>query len=237
MRDCEIIMRKALEEGRSSLLSNEAQQICSFHDIPTPRSSLTSSVHEAVLKAKGIGFPVVLKIVSPQILHKSDVGGVVLNVRDEQELQVRYDEMMREVEKRAPSAKILGVLVGKMMPASTELIVGGIRDSQFGPSVMFGIGGIFTEIYNDVTFRVAPIEKTDAWNMIHDLKGSRILEGARGKPPADLDSIVDVLVNVSNLMTEHDMINQLDLNPVMVYSDGVCAVDSRIVIRQSSGGV
>ena len=236
MRDCEVIIQKALEEGRSSMLANEAQQICSLHHIPTPKSHMTSNMHEAVLKAKDMGFPVALKIVSPQILHKSDVGGVILNISNEHELETQYEKMTAEVKKRAPSAKILGVLVEKMMPSATELIIGGIRDNQFGPSIMFGIGGIFTEIYNDVAFRVAPIERIDAWNLIHDLKGFRILEGARGKPPADLDAIINVLLSVSDLLIEHDTISQLDLNPVLAYSDSVCAVDTRIIVRQSDGG-
>jgi acetyl-CoA synthetase (ADP-forming) len=236
MKDCEIIMQNALKEGRS-LLVNEAQQIFSLHHIPTPLFGKASSAHEAVLKANDIGFPVVLKVISPQILHKSDVGGVILNIRDEKELEVQYEELLVEIAKRDPSAKVLGVLIEKMMPPSTEVIVGGIRDSQFGPSIMFGIGGIFTEIYDDVAFRVAPIDRIDAWNLVHDLKGSKILEGARGKPMADLDSIITVLINASNLMMEHDTIVQLDLNPVIVYSDNICAVDSRIIIGQTDGGV
>ena len=236
MRDCEVIIQKALEEGRSSMLANEAQQICSLHHIPTPKSHMTSNMHEAVLKAKDMGFPVALKIVSPQILHKSDVGGVVLNIRNGHELETQYEKMTAEGDKRARSYKILGVLVEKMMPSATELIIGGIRDNQFGPSIMFGIGGIFTEIYNDVAFRVAPIARIDAWNLIHALKGFRILEGVRGKPPADLGAIIDVLLSVSDLITEHDRISQLDLNPVMAYSDSVCAVDTRIIVRQSDGG-
>lgn len=201
-----------------------------------PEIHLTSNMHEAVLKAKDIGFPVALKIVSPQILHKSDVGGVILNIRNKHELETQYKKMTAEVNKRAPSAKILGILVEKMMPSTTEVIIGGIRDNQFGPSIMFGIGGIFTEIYNDVAFRVAPIERMDAWNLIHDLKGSRILEGARGKPPADLEAIINLLISVSDLITEHDTISQLDLNPVMAYPNSVCAVDTRIIIRQKDGG-
>jgi len=236
MRDCEVIIQKALKEGRSSMLANEAQQICSLHHIPTPSSHLTSNVHEAVLKANEVGFPVALKIVSPQILHKSDVGGVILNIRNEHELETQYKKMTADVNKRAPSAKILGISVEKMMPSATEVIVGGIRDNQFGPSIMFGMGGIFTEIYNDVAFRVAPIERIDAWNLIHELKGSRILEGTRGKPAADLDAIINVLLSVSGLITEHDTISQLDLNPVMAYSDGVCAVDTRIIIKKRDGG-
>ncbi|HLN45257.1 MAG TPA: acetate--CoA ligase family protein [Candidatus Sulfotelmatobacter sp.] len=235
MRDCEIIIQEALKEGRPSLLANEAQQICDFHNIPTPKSVLTSTIEEAVLKAKEIGFPVTLKIVSPQIIHKSDVGGVILDIKDEQELKNQYNKMITDIPKLAPTAKIIGVLVSKMMPSATEVIIGAIRDSQFGPSVMFGIGGIFTEIYNDVAFRVAPIEKIDALNLIHDIKGSQILEGVRGRSPANIDAIVNILLNVSDLMMEHDRINQLDLNPIMAYSDSACAVDTRIVVKQKNG--
>lgn len=235
MRDCESIIQKALEEGRSSLLVNEAQKICDFHNIPTPKSFLTSNVDEAVLKANEIGFPVALKIVSSQITHKSDVGGVILDIKDNQELKNQYNKMITDIPRLAPTAKILGVLVAKMMPSTTEVIIGAVRDSQFGPSIMFGIGGIFTEIYNDVAFRIAPLEKIDAWNLIHEIKGSQILEGARGQPPADKDAIVNVLLNVSGLMMEHDRITQLDLNPLMAYTDSVSAVDFRIVVKQKNG--
>jgi acyl-CoA synthetase (NDP forming) len=236
MEECETIIQKVVGEGRSFMLVNEAQQICELHHIPTPRSYVTMNVDEAVLKARDIGFPVVLKVISPQILHKSDAGAVILNIKGEEELEVEYEKLVAEVGRKEPSAKVVGILVEKMMPTSTEVIVGGIRDSQFGPSIMFGIGGIFTEIYDDVAFRVAPIDKLDALNLIHELKGSKILEGARGKPPVNLDSIINVLINASNLMMEHDAISQLDLNPVIVYSDGVCAVDSRIIIGQTEGG-
>jgi acyl-CoA synthetase (NDP forming) len=236
MEECETIIQKVVGEGRSFMLVNEAQQICELHHIPTPRSYVTINVDEAVLKARDIGFPVVLKVISPQILHKSDAGAVILNIKGEEGLEVEYEKLVAEVGRKEPSAKVVGILVEKMMPTSTEVIVGGIRDSQFGPSIMFGIGGIFTEIYDDVAFRVAPIDKLDALNLIHELKGSKILEGARGKPPVNLDSIINVLINASNLMMEHDAISQLDLNPVIVYSDGVCAVDSRIIIGQTEGG-
>ena len=123
------------------------------------------------------------------------------------------------------------------MPPSTEVIVGGIRDSQFGPSVMFGMGGIFTEVYKDVAFRVAPVDKIDALNLIHELRGSKILEGIRGQPPADMDALVDVLIDVSSLMLQHSAISQLDLNPVIAYPDGAVAVDTRIVLAKNGGGV
>jgi acetyl-CoA synthetase (ADP-forming) len=233
--DCSVIIEQALIERRSSLLIDEAQRICNLHHIPTPKFSVASNVDEAVKKASEIGYPVVLKVISPQIIHKTDIGGVILNVGNEKELQAQYDKLLTETKNREPSAPISGVLVEEMMPSSTEVVVGGVRDSQFGPTVMFGVGGIFTEVYDDVVFRVAPIDRIDALNMIHGLRGSKILEGIRGKSPLDLDSIVNVLTNVSDLMTKHDVIDQLDLNPVIVYPDKVCAVDSRIIITERGG--
>lgn len=235
LKECESIIQKALEEGRSSLLLHEAQQICSLHKIPTPISHVTKSAEEAVEKGRQIGFPVVLKIISPQILHKSDVGGVVLGISNEETLKVAYSKLIAEVSRNEPAAEIFGVLIERMMPSSTEVIVGGIRDSQFGPSVMFGMGGIFAEVYQDVAFRVAPVDRINALNLIHELRGSKILEGIRGKPSADTDAIVDILINVSTLMTEHNAISQLDLNPVIVYHDAACAVDFRIVLTQEGG--
>jgi succinyl-CoA synthetase beta subunit len=235
MDECEIIIQKAFKDGRSSLLIDESQRICGYHRIPTPKFQVATNLNEAVQKAKEIGFPVALKIVSPQILHKSDVGGVILNIGEEKTLRNEYEKLIEEVHRKMPSAYVTGVLIEKMMPASTEVIVGGIRDSQFGPSIMFGIGGIFAEVYDDVAFRVAPIDRIDAESLVHELKGSKILEGFRGKPVADLDSIIRVLISVSDLMMMHNAINQLDLNPVIVYPDSVCAVDSRIVIGKNEG--
>jgi acyl-CoA synthetase (NDP forming) len=229
--ECETIIKRALNEGRSSLLIDEAQRICELHHIPTPKSGLATNAEEAVHEAREVGFPVAMKIVSPQVVHKSEVGGIILDIRDEKQVKPEYDKLIARVCSREHSAKVLGVLVQKMMPPSTELILGGIRDKQFGPAVMFGIGGIFAEVYDDVAFRVAPIDEVDALNLVRGLRGSKILSGIRGNPPADLDSIVGALINVSNLMTEHDTIEQLDLNPVIAYSDGVCAVDYRIIIR------
>jgi acyl-CoA synthetase (NDP forming) len=235
--ECETIIQRAAKEGRSSLLIHEAQRICELHRIPTPKSGLATNAEEAVHQAKEIGFPVVMKIVSPQILHKSEVGGVVSDIRDERQLKSEYEKLIARMRSKEHSARLLGVLVQRMMPPSTELIVGGIRDKQFGPAVMFGIGGIFAEVYDDVAFRVAPIDTTDALNLIRGLRGSKILSGFRGRPPADLDAIVGVLIDVSKLMTEHDTIEQLDLNPIIAYSDGLCAVDCRIIIRPEGGGV
>ena len=230
--NCSSIIEQALKEKRSSLLIDEAQRVCEIHQIPTPKSHLVTTADEASKKAREVGYPVVLKIVSPQIIHKTDSGGVILNVQNEKELLAQYEKLITEIKTREPSAAIRGVLVEKMMPPSAEVIVGGLRDKQFGPSVMFGIGGIFAEVYDDVTFRVAPIDRIDALNMIHGLKGSKILEGIRGKPPLDVDGIVNVLLSVSGMMQRHDAISQLDLNPVIVYPNSVCAVDSRIILAE-----
>jgi acyl-CoA synthetase (NDP forming) len=237
LKECENIFQKALQKGRSSLLIPESLQICKLHHIPTPVSHVVQSVEEAVTKGNLIGFPVVLKIISPQILHKSDVGGVILGINGKAALKEAYPKLIAEVRNSNPKAEVLGVLIEKMMPPSTEVIIGGIHDSQFGPSVMFGMGGIFTEVYKDVAFRVAPIDKIDALNLIHELRGSKILEGIRGQPAADLDALVDVLIDVSSLMSQHNAISQLDLNPVIAYPDGVCAVDTRIVLSKKDGSV
>jgi acetyl-CoA synthetase (ADP-forming) len=230
MDECKIIIEKVLQENRFALLLDEAQRICDLHHIPTPKSNVVLHADEAVEGAKAIGYPVVLKIISPQILHKSDIGGVILNVRDEEELRIGYKNLIGETQRRDPSARIVGVLVEKMMAPSTELVVGGIRDNQFGPAVMFGMGGVFAEVYNDVVFRVAPLDRIDALNMIHGLKASKVLEGIRGKPAVDSDSIINVIVNVSDLLLEHETISQLDLNPVIAYPTSVCAVDCRIIL-------
>jgi acyl-CoA synthetase (NDP forming) len=230
MKECEAIIEKAIIEKRFPLLIDEAQRICAIHKIPTPKSGLVTDADEAVKKGSEIGYPVVLKVVSPQIIHKSEFGGVIVNITNGNELRIAYGKLIAGVHVKQPSASIKGVLVEQMMPPSTEVIVGAIRDSQFGPSVMFGMGGIFAEMYDDVKFRVAPIDRIDALNMVHGLRGSRILKGSRGQSPSDIDSLVNILMRVSELMMEHSAIEQLDLNPVIAYPRGSCAVDSRIII-------
>jgi acyl-CoA synthetase (NDP forming) len=233
MKECEAIIENVRSENRLSLLVHEAQRVCTFHKIPTPKSFLAVTVDEAVRRAGEIGYPVALKVVSPQIIHKSDFGAVALNVANGREVQTQYERLLSEVRRREPSAMVLGFLVEEMVSPSIEVIVGAIRDEQFGPSVMFGIGGIFAEVYDDVKFRVAPIDNVDALNLIHGLHGSKLLEGVRGKPPPDINSVVKILTGVSCLMMEHAAVRQLDLNPVIVHQSGACAVDSRIIIGRS----
>ena len=173
----------------------------------------------------------VLKVISPDIIHKSDVGGVVLNLKSRREVRDAYDDLLKRVRSRVPKARIEGVLVEEMAPQSLEIIVGATKDPQFGPTLMFGLGGIFVEILKDVSFRVAPITELEAIDMIREVKAYPILEGYRNQPPADIEAIKDILLKVSKLVIEHPEVHELDLNPVFVYERGAKVVDARIILE------
>ena len=225
------IFGKAKSEGRKFLLEHEAKMVCMEYDIPVTKLKVATSVQEAIKYAEEIGYPVVLKILSPDVIHKFDVGGVILNVKSSKEVEEAYNKILRNTKEKVPNAKILGVTVQEMAPPSTEVIVGGLKDPQFGPVVMFGLGGIFVEILKDVTFRIAPINEEEAREMITEVKAYPILEGYRGAPPADIDTIVKILVNTSKLMMDYQEIKELDLNPIMVYGKGAKTVDARIILE------
>jgi acyl-CoA synthetase (NDP forming) len=194
-------------------------------------SKFAHTQDEAEKLAGQIGYPIALKIVSPDVLHKWDVGGVMLNLKNATEAKDAYLKILDNVRRHKPDAKIVGVIVQEMVTPSTEVIVGSTKDPQFGPALMFGLGGIFVEILKDVAFRIAPITETDAREMIAEVKGYPILKGYRGQPPADINAIVKILVNTSKLVMDHDEIKELDLNPVMVYEKGAKAVDARIILE------
>jgi len=225
------IFTEARKEGRSYLLEPEAKMICMEYGIPVTRFKVALTQDEATKFADQIGYPVVLKIVSPDIIHKSDVGAVMLNLENPTEVKEAYNKILSNVEKHKPDAKITGVLVQEMAPTSTEVIVGSIKDPQFGPALMFGLGGIFVEILKDVTFRIAPITEADAKEMITEVKGYPILKGYRNQPPADTDAIVKILLNTSRLVMDHMEIKELDLNPILVYEKGAKTVDARIILE------
>ncbi|MEM4704813.1 MAG: acetate--CoA ligase family protein, partial [Candidatus Bathyarchaeia archaeon] len=186
---------------------------------------------EAAKLAEKIGFPVVLKIVSPDIVHKSDVGGVMINLKDAGEVKKAYKQIMSNVKKHKPNAHITGMLIQEMAPPSTEVIIGSIKDPQFGPALMFGLGGVFVEVLKDVTFRVAPITEEEAREMLTEVKAYPLLKGYRNLPPADVDAIVKILLNTSKLVMECEEIKELDLNPIMVYEKGAKTVDARIILE------
>jgi len=225
------IFNKARKEGRKSLLEPEAKTICRKYEIPVTNFEIAENETEAVKFAEEIGYPVVLKIVSPDIVHKSDVGGVIINLKDAKGVQDAYKQIMDNVKEHKPSAKIIGVLVQEMAPSSTEVIVGATKDPQFGPAIMFGLGGIFVEVLKDVTFRIAPITEDEAREMITEVRAYPLLKGYRNMPPADIDAIVKILLNTSRLVTEHEEIKELDLNPIMVYEKGAKTVDARIILE------
>jgi acetyl-CoA synthetase (ADP-forming) len=225
------ILSQAKKEGRNSLLETEAKVVCMDYDIPVTKFKLAKNDAEAVEHATSIGFPVVLKIVSPDIIHKSDVGGVIIGVKNVKEVRSAYKQIMNNVRKHNPSAKIVGILVQEMAPAGTEVIVGSIKDPQFGPAIMFGLGGVFVEVLKDVTFRVAPVTEDEAAEMISEVKAYPLLTGYRNTPPADLKAITKILLNTSKLVMDHVEIKELDLNPIMVYEKGAKTVDARIILE------
>jgi acyl-CoA synthetase (NDP forming) len=212
------------------LTEHEAKKLLAKYGVPVTKEQLASSADEALAIALHIGAPVAMKISSPDIPHKSDVGGVVLNVKREF-VRTTYDELISRVKKAAPDASIEGILVQQMAPPGQEVIVGLKKDPQFGYALMFGLGGIFVEVYRDVSFRVVPIEKRDALMMISEIKGYSILKGIRGKKPADIDAIADVLMAVSK-MAEKENIIELDINPLIVSEIGALAVDARAMVEE-----
>jgi acetyl-CoA synthetase (ADP-forming) len=231
LNETQKIFSQARKEGRRALLETEAKKICAEYDIPVTRFKLARDEEEAVNQATAIGFPVVLKIVSPDIVHKSDVGGVIVGVKNLREVRSGYRQIVKNVKKHKPEAKIVGILVQEMAPPGTEVIVGAIKDPQFGPAIMFGLGGIFVEVLKDVTFRVAPVTEDEAAEMISEVKAYPLLKGYRNTPPADLKAITKIIVNTSRLVMDHPEIKELDLNPVMVYEKGAKTVDARMILE------
>lgn len=225
------IINQAKNDKRKILLENEAKIICAEYGIPVTKFEVAKSEGEAVAFADQIGYPVVLKIVSPDVVHKSDAGAVKVNIKTPKEAAMAYAAIMENVKKYKPDAKIIGVLVQEMAPQSTEVIVGAVKDPQFGPTIMFGLGGIFVEILKDVNFRVAPLTIEDAKEMVTELKAAPLLKGYRNTPPVDLDALINILCNTSRLAMDHPEIKELDLNPIMAYQTGAKTVDARIILE------
>lgn len=225
------IISQAEAEGRKVLLEPEAKLICMEYGIPVTKFKVASNEAMAVQYADEIGYPVVLKIVSPDVIHKSDAGGVMVNLANRSDVQMAYGKILENVKKYNANAKIVGVLVQEMAPQSTETIVGAIKDPQFGQTIMFGLGGIFVELLKDVNFRIAPITADDAKDMITQLKAYPLLNGFRNSPPADIDALIAILLSVSRLVMENPQIKELDLNPVLAYQKGAKTVDARIILE------
>jgi acyl-CoA synthetase (NDP forming) len=209
------IFSQAQGEGRKVLLEPEAKTICVEYGIPVGKFEVAKTETEAAAYAAKIGFPVVLKIVSPDVIHKTDAGGVALNLKTKDEVKAAFRIILQNVKKYKPAARIEGIIVQEMAPQATEVIIGAIKDAQFGPTLMFGLGGIFVEVLKDVTFRVAPITEQEAAEMIVEVKAYPLLNGYRNTPAADVHSLVNLLMCVSKLVMDHPEIKEMDLNPVM----------------------
>mgnify|MGYP002153776504 FL=1 len=226
------IIQAAMKNGRVNLLETEAKAICADYRMPIPPFELAKSAEQASSVAQKLGYPIVLKIVSQDILHKTEAGGVLLGIQNPVDVRNGFSRIVDNARRYNSNAKLEGVLVQRMAPPGREIIIGGLVDPQFGQTLMFGLGGVFVEVLRDVTLRIAPIVKQDAQEMIREIKAYPILKGFRGQPPADEDAIVDILLSASDLMMENQDINQMDLNPVMIYDKGASIVDARMILQR-----
>jgi acetate---CoA ligase (ADP-forming) subunit beta len=217
-------------EGKKVLTEIEAKQIIEKAGIKVTRTKLAVSIKEAQAGSKEIGFPVVIKIASPDITHKSDAGGVKTGLKSVKEVKKAWEDIMASIKVKFPGAKIEGVSVQPMARPGVEIIIGMFKDPQFGPVIMFGLGGIFVEVLKDVSFRLIPLERHDAAEMIEEIKGKILLNGYRGQEPANKEALVDILLKVSTLVEKTPEIKEIDLNPVFAYKDTAVAVDARIVL-------
>ena len=199
--------------------------------IPVVETRFARTMKEAVAISKEFGFPVALKVMSAEVIHKSDAGGVKLKLENGSQVEKAYAAMMASVKAMYPKAKIDGVSVQKMARPGVEVIVGMSKDPQFGPVLMFGLGGVLVELLKDVAFRIVPVSKFDAAEMIREIKGFPMLTGFRGSEPADLKALEKLIVSVSDFVEKNPQVKELDLNPVFAYKDGVVAVDARVVLE------
>ncbi len=224
------VLAQARAEGRTLLNEVEAKQVLREAGVPATETTLATSRDDAEKQAEAMGYPVVLKVISPDIAHKTDAGGVKLNLQDRAEVGEAFDAILAGAKQYDANARVLGVSVQQMVKPGTEVIVGMTTDPQFGPVMMFGLGGIMVEVLKDVSFRLVPLEEKDAAQMIAEIKGAPVLQGVRGQPPADTAALKKTLLSISSFVEQHPEIQELDLNPVFAYADGALAVDARIVI-------
>ncbi|MFE3590585.1 acetate--CoA ligase family protein [Streptomyces niveus] len=231
------MIKAALAQGRTSLTAPEGKVVTDAYGIPTPGEALAESADDAVAVAARIGFPVAMKIVSPEILHKTDAGGVQIGVGSAAEVRSAFTTIVSNARKYDPKAQILGVQVQQMVPAGTEILIGTVTDPTFGKVVAFGLGGVLVEVLKDVTFRLAPATKDEALSMLDGIRAAEILRGVRGGPAVDRDALADLVVRVSQLAADFPNIAEVDLNPVFASENGVMAADVRILLTDEAPAV
>ena len=220
----------ARAEGRTLLSEVEAKQLLADAGLSVTETRLATSADQAASHAAELGYPVVLKVVSDAITHKTDVGGVELGIADESALRAAWDTIHKRVNAAAPGADLQGLSVQPMAEPGAEVILGITQDQQFGPVLMFGLGGVFVEVLKDVAFRIVPLEPRDAAEMVREIQGFPVLEGFRGTPAANLDAIESMLLQLSEFAEANPDVAELDLNPVFARPDGAVAVDARILL-------
>jgi len=225
------IFKKIKNSRRNNLTEFEARKVLDYYDIPIVKGEIIKSLEEAKKFVEKNNYPVVLKIVSRQIIHKTEVGGVVLNIKNEKELYQAYHQIIKNVEKKAPKAKIDGLFIQEMLPNDREVIVGGKKDPTFGQTIAFGMGGVFVEVLEDISFRVVPITRQDAIEMLKEIKALKILKGYRGKKPVDFEALVDILLRTSKMLEQNPEIKELDINPIFALPDRAVAGDARIIVE------
>jgi acyl-CoA synthetase (NDP forming) len=225
------IIERARNEGRVILTEIESKGLLGQAGINVVPTRLAASRSEAAVISRQLGLPVALKIASPDIVHKSDAGGVRLGLETPEQVEQAYDDILRDIRQKYPQARINGISVQEMARPGIEVIIGIKRDAQFGPVLMFGLGGIWVEILQDISLRVTPITRRDAGEMIKEIKGYRMLTGYRDQPPADISKLEDMLLAVSDFVGQYPMVSELDLNPVLANRDGAIAVDARVVLE------
>jgi len=228
------IINNARKQGRTTLTEIESKKVFRDAGINTIETRLASSQKEAIALSDQIGFPVVLKVASPDISHKSDAGGVKVGLKNKGELEKAYKEIMASAKQKYPTANIEGASVQSMAKPGIEIIIGMFKDPQFGPVLMFGLGGILVEVLKDVSFRIVPLTRRDAREMIKEIKGYPLLEGYRGQEPANIPFLEDLLLKVSSFVEQTPEIKEIDLNPIFAYKDGAAVVDARIVLEEDA---
>jgi len=224
------LFKAVLEEKRNNLLETESRELLKEYNISLPEAQLADSAEKAVEVGNSMGYPLAMKVVSPDIIHKSDAGGIKLGINNQKDMKTAFEEIIANAGKVAERKNIRGALISPMAKKGQECIIGMIKDAQFGPVIMFGLGGIFVEVLKDVSFRVAPLAEDDIDEMVREIKGYKILTGIRGEKAKDIDAIKDILFKLSEIVIDNPEIKEIDLNPVIVHEKGLSVVDSRVIL-------
>ncbi len=229
------ILNSTRKEGRRELMELESKRVLAAWGVPVNRTELARDISEAVKFAREVRYPIVLKIASPDIIHKSEAKGVRVGLSSELEIRQSFGDLIDNARAYKPDAKILGVTIQEYLPPAREVIVGALQDPSFGATVMFGLGGVWVEVLDDISFRLAPLSAEDAREMIQEIKGYPVLAGIRGTPPADVGALVDIIQKVGQLAHEFSEIAEMDLNPIFTFDDGKGAMvaDARIILVES----